>query len=368
MATALSPLTLFSDTRPRAPLGNKTTNAKARPVQSVAVKDRVSEIEKAQLKSTVSQKPKQRSTELVASKIVVQPDKEAEEEEPEYAPPPPAALPYESDVLPEGGLTFEGLARKNLFKGYYEHFYNPLDENGVSRREKEFSLEMEIALEQAVKNSERESDTLDWSVTDVPETAKLFNREMTQPQTQPHRGAGLEATGKRSAPSITSRRAASALAIHPAPKRPAPSRPIATTHSTTKPLRSALSGNKSARTTNRQSPPDVITAGEAASRTTLGYNKGRTASSLIRPQKNDDITQSRSAKSAPQTDDLLCRAASPGCLQLTNDDHDNIVNSGRPRFMSIFYDDDDSDLLSFRGPTALLEEEAEEEFVLKLDV
>ena len=355
----------YLDTRARAPLGNKTTNAKARPDQPVAVKDRVREIEKSQLKSAISQKPKQRSTEIAPSKFTVQPDKEEAEEEPEYAPPAPKELPYESDVLPKGGLTFEGLKEKNLFKGYYEHFYNPTDDNGVSRSEKTFNTEMETALEQAIEDNERESAALDWSVSDVPETAKLFStKAVSQASTNENRVEVKEKTGSKPVSHTASRRAASALAIR-ADTRKDTSRINAGTRSTQK--HSAISTSNSAKPVAQKFPPHGTTAGEAASRTTLGYNKGRTASSLVRPKKTESTAQFRSHKAEPPSDELLGRTATLSHACTTGASHTG--DSGRPTFMSIFDDDDDNEgLPSMRGLPSWLGEGAEDEFELKLEV
>ena len=79
-------------------------------------------------------------------------------------------LPYESDIFPKNGLTFEGLKRENMFKGFYRHYYDPVDENGVSLRQEQFEREMKVALEKGERKIEREIESLDWSVPDVPST------------------------------------------------------------------------------------------------------------------------------------------------------------------------------------------------------
>lgn len=54
------------------------------------------------------------------------------EEDVEYAPPRVKDMPYESDLIPDGALTFEGLKPENLFKGYHDFYFNPVDDNGTS--------------------------------------------------------------------------------------------------------------------------------------------------------------------------------------------------------------------------------------------
>jgi hypothetical protein len=269
-------------------------------------------------------------------------------------------------VLPKGGLTFEGLKKQNLFKGYYEHFYNPTDDDGVSRSEKAFNMEMEAALEQAMEDNERESAALDWSVSDVPETAKLFStRAASQPSARENRVELKEKTSSKPVSHTASRRAASALAIRADSKTDAYTRPNTGVRSTQK--HSAISTSNSARPATQNFPSHSTTAGEAASRTTLGYNKGRTASSLVRPRKNGNTAQFQSHKADCQTDELFGRTATPSHSCTTDTSHTG--DSGRPTFMSIFDDDDDNgELPGLRGPPSWLDDGTEDEFELKLDV
>ncbi|CAM1508504.1 Fc.00g053520.m01.CDS01 [Cosmosporella sp. VM-42] len=153
----------------RAPLGNKTTNAKARNVQATGGKGMVKEIKRTQTKPTTTQKPKHRSADLApidfkdGTKLRVH-DKE---EEPEYAPPRPKDLPYESDVLPRGMLTFEGLKRENVLKGYYQHFCNPVDDKGVSKEDREFEQTMKKVMAKAEERNQKVLDELSWNIADL---------------------------------------------------------------------------------------------------------------------------------------------------------------------------------------------------------
>ncbi len=120
-------------------LGNKTTNAKARATQQ-GVKDIVREFEKTQqtVKPTTTKRTKQAAPQIESSRLEIHVDKSpltVGEEDIEYAPPRPKELPYESDVIPNGAITFKGMKKENMFKGYYQHYFNPVDENGISLRE-----------------------------------------------------------------------------------------------------------------------------------------------------------------------------------------------------------------------------------------
>lgn len=336
----------------RAPLGNKTTNAKARAGQSAGVKDIVKEIEKTHLGPPTAQKPKQKMSNLVPA-FEVQADKHSNDDEPEYAPPQPKALPYESDVLPKGGLTFEGLKKKNLFKGYHAHFHNPVDENGISRMDRKFQREMDQVTQRAIERNQQDLDTLDWSVADL-QTPQPKKSAPVQPMKENRvileKKQPLQR--QRQAPTLNSKRAASALGLQPSRSRATVAKPAVPQVLARRPLTS-LSKNKPV------AKDDITTAspGEAASRTTIGYNKGRAASNMIYGQKKERPTTSHAVGSMPDPNLTITPArlgqASP-------------EKQSRPQFTSIFYDDDESEFAPIECPLSLSDDE--EEFEMKLDI
>lgn len=334
----------------RAPLGNKTTNAKARAGHSAGVKDIVKEIEKGR---QTAQKPKQKTSTLVPT-FEVQADRHSNDDEPEYAPPQPKALPYESDVLPKGGLTFEGLKKKNLFKGYHAHFHNPVDENGVSRMDRKFQREMDQVTMRAIERNEQDLENLDWSVADLqtPQSKKpVSTQPMKENRVMLDKKQPLQR--QRQAPTLTSKRAASALGLQPSRSRTTVAKPAVPQVLARRPLTS-LSKNKPV------TSDDVTSAspGEAASRTTIGYNKGRAASNMIYGQKKERPATSQSA--GPMPDPNL--TITPARLGRASPE-----KQSRPQFTSIFYDDDEGDLAPIQYPLSLSDEE-EEEFEMKLDI
>lgn len=338
------------------------------------MKDIVKEFEKTQGKPTTTLKPKQRSAEVAPIKFDVKADNEEapEEDEPEYAPPRPEPLPYESDCLPKGGLTFEGLKNENLLKGFYSHFHNPVDENGVSRKEKAFDDEMKTAMDRAVERNERDADALDWTVSDVPETARLFRKKAA-----PTKQSAPTATMKRSVlkhqnpPTITSRKAASALSMPSdnrkataikAPSSAAPGR---------KPLSSLLQGNRANKNiaTARAASTSTATV-EAASRSTIGYNKGRSASSMMHSngQSASVPPSGATVKAASPSEEISDLTITPARVRQAALKQSSFEEQCRPQFMSIFDDDgDDDDLPPMSGSHDILEED-EEDFELKLDL
>ena len=345
----------------RAPLGNKTTNAKARPNQSVIGKQKVKPIEASHIK-TGTQRPKLRQAEKATPKFEIQPDnRDANtDEEPEYAPPAPTPLPYQSDVLPEGGLTFRGLKKEYLLKGYYENFYNPIDDDGVSRLDKAFDYEMKLALDKAVEQNDREFEALDWGVPDVPDSRAKF------PTTTAPRNPGSRAeahrdkvpvSNDRKLQTISSRRAASALATHSSRSGSAlSSRVTASKRPSAQPRMTKSSAIE----------PSGTTTGEAASRTTIGYSKGRTASSMMRPhhQGSKSLTRPPARQASDNSWDLTI---TPSRARLGTPEQSLLRTTERPQFTSIFFDDEDNaEPVTLNGPA--IDSDDDETFELKLDI
>ncbi len=350
-------LTPNAENQPRAPLGNKTTNAKARPNQSVAGKEKVRPSDASQMKPGL-QRPKLRQTET--PKFGIQPDvrNTSADEEPEFAPPAPTPLPYQSDVLPEGGLTFRGLKKEYLLKGYYDNFYNPVDYDGISRLDKAFDDEMKSALDKAVEQNEREFEALDWGVPDAQEPRATFpaNTAPRNPGSKAEgQGEKVPMSNDRKLHTISSRRAASALAIHSdrtgsaLPSRVAPPKRV-----------SARAAKPSA------TEPSGTTTGEAASRTTIGYSKGRSASSMMRPhhQASKSLTRPPVHQASDNSWDLTI---TPARARVGARAQSPLKSTERPQFTSIFFDDeDDAEPVTLNGPE--IDSDDEETFELKLDI
>ncbi|TFB05526.1 hypothetical protein CCMA1212_002399 [Trichoderma ghanense] len=169
------PLVTPAGSRIRAPLGNKTTNAKAINNLGLGIggKGAVREIEKTQSRNVTSQRREQkqrhRRAQLAPKSLLfkLRDDHDRDQDEPEYAPPNPEPLPYESDVFPRDGLTLKGLEKENLLKGYYEHFYNPVNDAGVSRAEQRLKEEKKAALQKAIEQNEQDTEEFDWNSADV---------------------------------------------------------------------------------------------------------------------------------------------------------------------------------------------------------
>ncbi|CAK7234213.1 hypothetical protein SCUCBS95973_008860 [Sporothrix curviconia] len=312
------------------PSGNKTTNARAQAAQQAqqmqqqksragGVKDIVREIEQSQkqqqrpMPQTGGRRPKAATPRTNSFKLSVLNDagvqaaglekKDGHEEDIEYAPPRVPAQPYESDVFPDGVLTFAAFQPQNRLRGVYDHYYNPVDEaDGVPLRDKAFAEQQRRAFEKLDIRVQEDLDAFDWSIGDVPASKEYFANKRKQQQQE------KEASTPAPAPppaTVVSRKAASALAVSSTKTNRPPGlattglqtkakaapvnasstsaistsllsglplrRPRAALPTTTMPLR------PKSRVGNSNHP-----VAETASRTTLGYNKGRTALSLVR--------------------------------------------------------------------------------------
>ncbi|KAI6766226.1 hypothetical protein HG530_007296 [Fusarium avenaceum] len=359
-------------TRNRAPLGNKTTNAKAKNGQLAGVKNIIQDIEQTQLKPT-AQKPKQRPVDLGPLEIRLKEEQNTvgqQEDEPEYAPPRPKDLPYESDCFPKDMLTFEGLKKDNILKGYYQHFYNPVDDDGISRQDREFAETMKKVAKKAEEKNKQETDALTFNIDDLSDSEAQAKPALRTAMTtsSEQRIKGIRA---RQPSSMASRRAASALSVHSDASSSSRASTAARATKMRKPLTSLYQGRKPAARNllpAKASPAESAT-GEAASRTTIGYNRGRSTSSMVNGQRcgaGAPVGTQRVVKRAEMVSSVRSDlTVTPARLRQAAQKHQEVKS--RPQFMSIFDEDgEDEDLPPLSQPLHISDEE-EEEFELKLN-
>ncbi|KAI6383584.1 hypothetical protein MCOR25_000037 [Pyricularia grisea] len=271
-ATPSEPLTA------RAPLGNKTTNAKARTGQIQGVKSIVREIEKSQAPATINRPPKQTSTNRTESgKLDVHTDAPTgpvAEEEIEYAP-PRVEIPYESEDFKDGVLSYDGLKPQNRLRNYYPYYH---DAQRTERRTKAVASRASKDIEASWKDIADE-----WAVGDVSNAANYLQRKSAK-----NAAAARSTTtstiptgiASRAPSTIVSRNAAGALGSAPRPAlapRPDSVKPL---NKPARVLPFGITGNKPAQRAIRPRETSAEVAA-AVSKSTLGYNKGRTASSMI---------------------------------------------------------------------------------------
>ncbi|KAK7594510.1 hypothetical protein V3481_005522 [Fusarium oxysporum f. sp. vasinfectum] len=359
-------------TQNRAPLGNKTTNAKAKNGQLGGVKNIIQGIEQTQLKPT-AQKPKQRPVDLAPLEIRLKEEQkpiEPQEEEPEYAPPKPKDLPYESDCFPKDMLTLEGLKKENILKGYYQHFYNPVDDDGVSRQDREFAETMKKVAAKAEERNKQERAALTFNIDDLSDT-EVQIKAPAPTATIADSGRKVKGIRTKQPSSLASRRAASALSIHSDASSNSKASSVARTTKIRKPLTSLYQSKKPvARSVvpAKTSPAESAT-GVAASRTTIGYNRGRSASSMVNAQRRGTtapVGTQRAVKPVETVNSLQSDLTiTPTRLRQAVKQQEE--TKPRPQFMSIFDEDgDDDDLPPLSQPLDISDDE-EEEFELKLN-
>ena len=248
------------------------------------MKQIVREIEKGQGQATTARRPTVRSPQAAPAKLAIHSDRNerSDDDEIEYAPPPVEEEPYQSDILPDGVLTFDAFKPENRLKGYYRHYFNPVDDDGVSRKEKEFAEQQRKAFERLDDQVLKDLEEFDWSVADVPETKNMFKKIQVKEDTtvaEPSAVQRAPRLGAKPPSTIASRKAASALAMRPKlPTTTAALQPKAAKLVNAKAGGFILPGRKGAA---QPAPLKDNATAAATSRTTLGYNKGRSALSAV---------------------------------------------------------------------------------------
>lgn len=268
-----------------------------------------------------------------------------------------AELPYESDVLPDRSLSAAGLSEDKLIQGFYGHFDRGRSNNySVSPGTKLLKADMDTATRRAGEQTQRQSDELGWSLEDVSETTATV-----RPKRASSRNMGPAArlpgrTGwQRDGPTISSRRAASALAMASASQRPALARSTSVSaKAARRPLSALLFRTTAAKpAAPSRAAPGGNAAGEAASRTTIGYNKGRAASSLVHGRR---LAVANVSHAVPRRHTRLQEGAERELATTPTWPEKDKVDEAAPReqqapppFLSIFdtiFDDDDGEDLA----------------------
>lgn len=329
------------------------------------------EFEKSQAKPTTIKRIKQQAPQVESTKLEVHNDNSrplGEEEDIEYAPPRLKETPYESDVFPAGVLTFEGVKPENLFKGYYNFYYNPVDDDGVPLKEKEMEERKLKAWKEAEEKMTNDMNEMDWSIGDVPASKDFFKKKRMQQQslsetsTAPPKPMRI---GTKPPPTIAARKAASVLSMAPKPSpalQPNQSVSTSTTAKTFLPLKKVLRP-----VPVRNSSTERATA-VAASRSTLGYAKGRSASSMVHGRtasQGNSRCFTHSASSTSTGSDATITPAGYAQSQAAKNNTDEDLR--RLEFLSIF-DPDEEDDGNLGGTGGLFAgNDSEDDFQLKLD-
>ncbi|KAI9693946.1 MAG: hypothetical protein M1822_003217 [Bathelium mastoideum] len=280
--------------RNRAPLGMKTTNAKAKAFQTPAPLSIGQSKEQSAAKSLSPRmrRAKVKVHQAETSKV------EAEDEELgiEYMPPQPKPLRDDPDDFP-ADKEYPMFSAENITRGMHSVFSGADDEDFIARREKE-------EAEAQAKHDHAMDALLQKAIDDDPiiGRANIFEASTAciEPRELGSEPARISATNKKPAAaptqgpsSATSRSAALALA-----------RPTAASAKKAKP---ALAPRA------RAVPSQPGAAGNpAASRTTLGYAHGRAASASLRRPQPGSSSDGGAANRRDQTAAPVGSARRPG--------------------------------------------------------
>ncbi|KAL1977629.1 hypothetical protein VTN31DRAFT_488 [Thermomyces dupontii] len=289
--------------RNRAPLGNKTTNAKARALQTPAGKEGALK-PKTNGKSSTTQNVKKAAPEVQPpQRQIVSKPQEEEVPDVEYAPPKPKDLPDDPDEIIYD-TTFPQFQPQNIARGWEKVYYHgPVGEDGLTERERKFK-EDSIAYDKMVdKMIQKEVDNMTLAGVNVREDPDTPCWEEMQQQRQKPAKETEKKTHTRNIPTVKSRDAAAALAQTSITTRARTNSTKTTSiKSSTAPKTrkvSSLLMPKKKTSTPADPPPTRHATAAASSRTTVGYAKGRNVSSILQgKQAPKKKTASQKATSA----------------------------------------------------------------------
>ncbi|EAW11834.1 uncharacterized protein ACLA_005900 [Aspergillus clavatus NRRL 1] len=266
--------------RSRAPLGMKTTNAKARGLQTPGLGGTI-KLEKTN-KRTSTQKIRK------FAPLVDQPKVEVQEEQPqndvpdiEYMPPKPQELPDDPDFITYD-TTFPQFQPKNLALGL-ESVYgdNEVGSDGLTKRQRKFqedSAAFDRKVDEMILKQLEEIDFEDKTELDPPREPHMEEPPKRKLEARRAKLASTKPRYTSNISTIRARDAAAALSnIEPSVSR---TRPMAFPKPRPRVASSSLLTTKKPR--GPINPSSMRhTAAVAASRSTVGYSRGRTMSSKL---------------------------------------------------------------------------------------
>lgn len=323
----------------RAVLGDKTTNAKTRNNPPTNGKNR--DLEKSQLRPNTANRHRPLAPKADSAKLQILLDQsDPLNEEIDTNAPPPPALPYRSDVFPDGVLTFDAVRPENRMKGYYEYYHNRRDENGMTRLDREMQAMQEERFKKADAQIRKDLDETAWDLG-------LDSPKKSAPAPIPAPGAASKrivraGTASKVPSTLNSKRAASALGIASKPsvtnskRYPLASKSVATNADKLPSFMQPTKAKQASTSTLATRPKALSSAanstGLAVSRSTLGYAKGRNASSAVHggaPRSVSDAPSRGLARSNTT-------ASSNSNTTITPASYAKDDSISKPEFLSIF--------------------------------
>ncbi|KAI2623284.1 hypothetical protein GGR54DRAFT_46169 [Hypoxylon sp. NC1633] len=292
-----------SEARSRAPLGDKTTNAKAKGQQTVKVKSAVREIETSQAKAPAAvRRPRKGHAPLGLQKLPVHAEPKdplRNREQVEYCPPNANNPSWVPEVVPGGSLKVDPMKYKKAFEVYTEQFLQDrAEKNGVFPIDKELGKangktlvdcegriigkvgHLELGVQNDLEPIKEDVDSLDLGVqTEVGPSRKKapIPSGLDTDEQSPTLHRALSTNRAKKAAEVLSmddttksmeRKAVRSMELKRVPSKKMTSLPMPS-------LKRSLSTQTHAMT--RKTSMEI----EANSRTTIGYNKGRFTASIL---------------------------------------------------------------------------------------
>lgn len=266
-------LTDVAGPRVRAPLGIKTTNTKAiqtpAPLQTTKPEKTLKQVSTG--RKSAKSKIRIAPSEPVDADILSR-DADLEVPEVEYCPPPPIELPDPPEEITYDD-SFPYLRGSNLCAGYSDVYDVPRDEHGVSLRERK-EEETHARMLQQIEDKLREEIAKPWPLDDEDDIVEATI------------AAGHRTTLNNSSNIATARAkgAISALSSRPQTRLPSVATKETASSIQKKKPSSSLAATKTSILQPTNQHPMRHNAAVAASKTTIGYSKGRNVSANF-PQK-----------------------------------------------------------------------------------
>ncbi len=264
----------------------KTTNAKARTFHARAPRQQSTNPEKTLKKSSTARKSGKSKIRIAPSEPVeagiLSKDPDSDVPDIEYCPPPPVDLPD-----PPENITYDDnfpyLRGKNLCAGYADVYDIPRDEHGVSLRERK-EEEAHAMILQEIEDKLREEMAKPWSMEDDEDNV-VDAMIAAGPKKLLNQSSNVD--------TIKAKGAVSALSSKPPTRLPsAATKETASSMQKKKPT-SSVSATKKNPLQQTNPSPMRHNAAVAASKTTIGYSKGRSVSSIL-PKKSAQVVSVKS--------------------------------------------------------------------------
>ena len=273
-------------------------------------------------------------------------------------------------------MDYSQLQGPNLTRGWFQHYCNPIDEEGISLAERQWDEQQKKAdkkVDELMEKIIEEMPLIGYNVPEFPgeETfvAIRMKREAEEARarkmivTVPKPTASKAVTIAKGPSTVSAKKAANALSIKPGSTKVATIRP--------KPAPKAripasfLTRSKGTTTPKPTNPsPMRHTAATATSKTTLGYTNGRAASATLSQKASNKI--SRSTRPPLTESSSSTTTLTPAMFAAARAQSELGTEEWRRVKAFSDFDSDDEVAQSLRGGgLGLVDEEAEEEFVLE---